>query len=89
LSLGFNGLEQTSFHDLGEVYVTDKPLKKSEIVFSTEIFLDDNIIVHYRDSYGVLDLLESIGGVIQILYIFCHFFLGSYNETSFVFKVIS
>jgi hypothetical protein len=36
-----------------------------------------------------MNLLGDIGGEIQILFIFCSFFLSSYNETSFVFKVIS
>jgi hypothetical protein len=36
-----------------------------------------------------MNLLGDVGGEIQILFIFCNFFLGAYNETSFVFKVIS
>jgi hypothetical protein len=69
--------------------VTDKPLRISAIVFSVEVFLDDNIIEHTRRTYGIMDLLGDMGGEIQILFIFCNFFLGSYNETSFIFKVIN
>ena len=64
LSFGFIGLKDYVFHDIGQVYMTDKPLRNSTIVFSSEVFLDTNMKVHSRTVYGIFDLLGDIGGEI-------------------------
>jgi hypothetical protein len=88
ISLGFIGTKKFVFNDIGDQKGIDKPLRKSKIVFSSEIYLDPIIIHHSRMVYGLLDLLGEVGGEIQFVQMLCAFFIGSYNQTSFVFKVI-
>ena len=86
LSLGFNGLKNYIFFDVGDVYSYEKP-PRGDILFTQEIFLDRNIILHSRSVYGILDLFGDVGGVLGILQALIGYFVAPYNETSFVLKV--
>jgi hypothetical protein len=61
-SLGFIGIKKFIFFDIGGEKGTSRPIRNSQVIFSSEIYLDAVIVIHNRTVFGIMDLLGEIGG---------------------------
>ena len=56
-------------------------------VYSNQLFLQPEQVLHQRSIYGVIDLLGDLGGVTEVIMILFGFFLYPISEHSFILKV--
>ena len=89
LQLGVNGVNDWTFFDLAWVEMRRDLIENDfyfnpNILYSAQIFLDDIIIEHSRSIYGIIDFLGDIGGILEILSMFVHFFIFNYAVHKFI-----
>jgi hypothetical protein len=64
LSLGINSEKHYLFYDIDYKRLTEKPYNDNDEYFSAEIFMDESIMAHHREVYGLLELFGDVGGEI-------------------------
>ena len=52
------------FYDIDNKRYTEKPYNDNDVYFSAEIFMDESIMAHHREVYGLLELFGDVGGEI-------------------------
>ena len=90
----FDHFDKYTFFDMEKISQKDYPFSYNDksfekgTLYQTVIYRDNLKMLHERKIYGFLDLLGTLGGVIEILILVFGFFLNPIAEFSFTLKAI-
>ena len=78
-----------TFYDVGQtVQYQQVPEVEAGNLFTTIIYLSDEMTFFSRQIYSILDLLGEFGGITEVVMLLSGFYLYSISEHSFVIKAL-
>jgi hypothetical protein len=87
--LSFSSDQNGDFYQVGRIQKVDQVReKKPHEVFKEYLFIEPYQNQHFREVFSILQLLEEMGGIIEIISVISFIFLYPVNEFNFFIKAI-